>query len=40
MTESEYINETVKPSLVTVNAHLVTVVNLGVDMASSVNVIG
>lgn len=39
MTEFEYINETVKPSLVTVNAHLVTVVNLGVNMGNTVKVI-
>lgn len=39
MAESEYINETVKSSLVTVNAHLVTVVNLGVNMVNTVKVI-
>lgn len=39
MTESEYINETVKSSLVTVNAYLVTLVNLGVNMVNTVKVI-
>lgn len=40
MTKFEYINESVKPSLVTVNAHLFTVVNLGVNMGNTVKIIG
>lgn len=40
MTEFEYINETVKPFLVTVNAHLVTLVNLEVNMRNTVKLIG
>lgn len=39
LTESEYINETVKCALVTVKAHLVTVVNLGVNMVNTAKVI-
>lgn len=40
MIKFEYINETVKPSLVTVSVHLVTVVNLGAYVENTVKVIG